>query len=288
MRLARVAEVGLCLLPVLAGSWLAASAWQHRTVRDVHVGKVALRLERAGWLHTEGHDSSLPMPGMAQLPAQGRHRLSVEVSLHNLGAEAVDFPASELGLYLAEGVRLDEPREEVVSVPARHTLSSVLELEVAETPQPLQLRWQRGGQSRRLMTLSTPITPRSQVPSEEAWPAKAELLPPADPRAGAALFSGPLGCVACHGPLERPAEAAVGPSLAGLTQRISQRGLTIPPAQYAYESLLQPNAYVVGACPHGRPCAVPSVMPAYGERLSPQQMADLISFLVAPSQSAQE
>ncbi len=288
MRPGQVAVVALGLLPVLAGSYLAASAWQRRTVRDVRVGQVALRLERTGWLHTEGHDSSLPMPGMAQLPAQGRHRLSVEVSLHNLGEESVDFPASELGLYLPDGVRLDQPREEVVSVPARHTLSSVLELEVAETPQPLQLRWHRGDQARRLMTLFTPLTPRSQAPSEEAWPATAELLPTADPRAGAALFVGPLGCVACHGALERPSDAVVGPSLAGLPQRIAQRGLALSPAQYAYESLLQPNAYVVGDCPHGRPCAVPSVMPAYGERLSPQQMADLISFLVAPSQSAQE
>jgi hypothetical protein len=52
--------------------------------------------------------------------------------------------------------------------------------------------------------------------------------------------------------------------------------------QYAYESLLFPGAFIASGCGGEAPCAQPSLMPGYGEVLSPQEMADLISYLLEP------
>ena len=50
-------------------------------------------------------------------------------------------------------------------------------------------------------------------------------------------------------------------------------------ARYIYESILEPNAFVVSECPNG-PCADPSVMQAsnFGGRMAEQDMADLIAY----------
>ena len=52
--------------------------------------------------------------------------------------------------------------------------------------------------------------------------------------------------------------------------------------QYTYESLLAPDAFLAPRCPGGRPCAAPSAMPYYGDRLTAQEMADLLAFLLPP------
>jgi hypothetical protein len=53
-------------------------------------------------------------------------------------------------------------------------------------------------------------------------------------------------------------------------------------AQYAYESLLFPGAFIAAVCTGDDPCEPPGPMPVYGEVLSPQEMADLISYLLEP------
>ena len=81
------------------------------------------------------------------------------------------------------------------------------------------------------------------------------------------------GCGACH--IFRPAGTTgkVGPNLNNLAasaQRANQGTL----AQFTRTSIVDPGAYVAPGFPAG-------VMPAtFGQTLSPQQLADLVSFLV--------
>ena len=74
---------------------------------------------------------------------------------------------------------------------------------------------------------------------------------------------GEAGCKACHS-LE-PAVRIVGPSLAGVSTRAQGNDI--------YESIVNPNASVVSGFQRG-------IMPGdYLQRLSAQQLADLVAFL---------
>lgn len=105
-------------------------------------------------------------------------------------------------------------------------------------------------------------------------------LPEGDPARGEQLAQS-LGCTGCH------VLSAVGPPWAGdgglppMAERAAQRiaqadytGQATTPEQYLLESIVLPNAYVVEGYAEG-------VMPGnYGERLSPQDAADLIAYLM--------
>ena len=55
-------------------------------------------------------------------------------------------------------------------------------------------------------------------------------------------------------------------------------------AQYIYESILVPNAYISPTCANDVPCASPSSMPAnFGDRMSLQDMADIVSYYLTLS-----
>jgi cytochrome c2 len=107
-------------------------------------------------------------------------------------------------------------------------------------------------------------------------------LPEGDPRAGATLAqSAQAGCSACH------ELAAVGPAWApgadqpGIGERAAQRvaesdysGAAVSPEQYLLESIVNPNAYVVEGFAAGL------MPPDYGGRLTAQQAADLIAYML--------
>jgi nitric oxide reductase subunit C len=80
------------------------------------------------------------------------------------------------------------------------------------------------------------------------------------------------GCSACH-TLE-PDQRLVGPSLAGVASRAGTRQPGYSAEEYLYESIVDPNAYVVAGFQGG-------LMPAnYARRLDAQQLADLLAFLM--------
>jgi mono/diheme cytochrome c family protein len=108
-------------------------------------------------------------------------------------------------------------------------------------------------------------------------------LPEGDPRAGASLSqSAQAGCSACH------ELAAVGPAWAaeasqpGIGERAGQRvaqsdysGEAETAGQYLLESIVNPYAYVVEGFDA-------SLMPRdYGERLTAQEAADLIAYMLS-------
>jgi len=102
---------------------------------------------------------------------------------------------------------------------------------------------------------------------------------------GREIFQGIGGCVACHS-LE-PGRKLVGPSLAGVGSRAQQRiaapdygGGAHDAAGYLRESILSPNAYLVGrefVTPDGS-----SFMPStYAASFTPAQLDDLVAFLLS-------
>lgn len=107
---------------------------------------------------------------------------------------------------------------------------------------------------------------------EHIVPVETESQPVGDAIRGNRVFAGEGGCSACHS-LEAGVRT-VGPSLAGVASRAALRLPNIPAEVYLYESIVNPNAYVVEGF-HG------NIMPAgYGNRLDEQQLSDLVAFLM--------
>ena len=106
-------------------------------------------------------------------------------------------------------------------------------------------------------------------------------LPEGDPQAGRTLAEGTLGCAACHmlsvvGP---PWAASDGlPGLAVRAElRIAQddyQGEAITAVEYLVESVVRTNAYVVAGY------ADNLMPPNFGERLTLQNMADLLAYML--------
>jgi nitric oxide reductase subunit C len=133
--------------------------------------------------------------------------------------------------------------------------------------------------------LATPIVPTraasavsapTQAPSgggSEAEALQAELtaLPQGDPTAGKAVFTS-AGCVACHS-LD-PEVKIVGPSQAGVATRAATRKPGYSAELYIYESVTKPGAYVLEGFQDG------IMPPDFKTKLTPQQLADVISFLL--------
>jgi mono/diheme cytochrome c family protein len=109
------------------------------------------------------------------------------------------------------------------------------------------------------------------------------VLPPGDPEAGRALAEGTLGCAACHilspvGPPWAATEEQPGLAVrAGL--RIGEDGYlgeATTAEEYLIESVVRPNAYVVAGYPDN-----PNPMPPnFGERITLQNMADLLAYML--------
>jgi len=133
--------------------------------------------------------------------------------------------------------------------------------------------------------LATPIVPTraaaavsapTQAPGgggseAEALQAELNALPKGDPTAGKAVFTS-AGCVACHS-LDSEVKI-VGPSQAGVATRAATRKPGHSAELYIYESVTKPGAYVVQGFQDG------IMPPDFKTKLTPQQLADVISFLL--------
>ncbi len=119
------------------------------------------------------------------------------------------------------------------------------------------------------------------------WSQQVSDLPAGDPVAGEQHFHVTYGCSACHGDPAVEGSNAVGP-WSGNFKHLDDRIEGYLAADYVYESVLNPNAYISPDCPMG-PCAgPPSAMPAnFALRLEDQDLADIMAFLgVDPQQSS--
>lgn len=122
----------------------------------------------------------------------------------------------------------------------------------------------------RVAGLATP-TPKGKTALEALQEAYA-ALPAGDAAAGETAFTA-RACVSCHS--LQPDVVIVGPSQAGVGTRAEGRKPGYPPELYLYESIVSPSAYLVEGFQDG-------LMPkTFRETLSPQELADLVAFLMA-------
>ncbi len=119
----------------------------------------------------------------------------------------------------------------------------------------------------RKVTTPTPATVVGTIPSQTG--------PPGNATRGKAIYT-TNGCGACHTFKPAGSTGKVGPNLEDLAasaKKANQGSL----AQYTLSSIVNPNAYVVPGYPG-------NVMPAtFGQKLSRQQLADLVAFLTQGS-----
>ncbi len=118
-------------------------------------------------------------------------------------------------------------------------------------------------------------------PEPVDWPTTVADLPAGDPTNGEQLYNITYGCSACHGQLAVEGSNAVGPWAGSFADLGDVRIEGYSAADYLYESILLPSAYISPECPTG-PCAgPPSAMPAnFGTRMTVQDMADVMAYLL--------
>jgi len=115
---------------------------------------------------------------------------------------------------------------------------------------------------------------KSTTPTTTAPSTTAAKPPTGNPAAGKQLFAA-NGCAACHTFAPANATGKIGPDLDKLASDAQKAGRGSEQA-YAFESIFDPNAYIVPGFP-------PSVMPNFGSKLSKTQIADLVAFLTQKS-----
>ena len=103
-------------------------------------------------------------------------------------------------------------------------------------------------------------------------PVAVESLPPGNAANGETIFRGEAACSACHS-LE-PGAQGVGPSLAGIASRAETIKPDTTAEAYILESIIDPDAHIVEGFNGG------IMPPNFGQRLSEQQLADLVAFLM--------
>lgn len=103
-------------------------------------------------------------------------------------------------------------------------------------------------------------------------------LPPGDATRGAALFSQTLNgappCANCH---SLDGSIIVGPSLKGVALVAGTRVSGLSAGEYLYQSIISPAAYIVSGYSN-------QMYGQYGREPSPQQLADLVAYLLTLSQ----
>jgi cytochrome c2 len=101
--------------------------------------------------------------------------------------------------------------------------------------------------------------------------AEFDKLPAGSADAGQTVFQGSGGCSACHSLVE--GQTVVGPSQHGIKDRAATRKPGYSAEAYLYESITNPNVYVVEGFQS-------NIMPqTFKDTLGPQQIADVIAFL---------
>ena len=111
--------------------------------------------------------------------------------------------------------------------------------------------------------------------------------PSGDPARGQTLFTSEAKppCATCHS-IESISTGQIGPELTHIASKAADQikepgysGSATDAAGYIRESILTPNAFIASNCPTGT--CFKDIMPQdFGQKLSEQQLADLVAFLL--------
>ena len=170
-----------------------------------------------------------------------------------------------------------------VSIEPGRTLNLFTYFDVADSDieGDLRLLWIREGATVQMLAVPHPPDHFHEDEDEEVeWPRSVTALGDGNPDNGERLYMRTYHCIACHGHPDMPDTNNVGPHLAGMGPAAALRVSGKSAAQYLYESILDPNAYIALQCKNHR-CEDPSAMPPFGEFLGTQDMADIIAYLLS-------
>jgi len=122
------------------------------------------------------------------------------------------------------------------------------------------------------------------VVEQVEWPESWQDLPEGDADEGSSHYDSYV-CFSCHGDPLTPGSAAVGPNLGSIATVAETRVDGQSAEKYIYESILDPDAYLVEECPSGPCTGPPSLMTSqnFGIRMSLQEMADLVAYYMTLS-----
>ena len=273
-----LASAGLAL----AGTETLAEV-RSRPALSGRAGDVFVELERAAYVHHPEDDGASPFPMppgmMPGMPPEGLVRLGAELTLRNEGAIPVRHEAAHLEVRSAKGGSFPAVLADAthaVLAPGE-SLVTVVSFDVPEGEPDVRLVLARGGPE---VALAIPPAPEHQRPRRVDWPPSVADLPAGDPAEGAKLYAGRLACFTCHGDPRAPGTETLGPGLGAVAAAASRRVAGKGAAQYLYESILDPDAFVPETCAHGAACAQPSQMPRYGSSLGKDELSDLLAFLL--------
>lgn len=119
--------------------------------------------------------------------------------------------------------------------------------------------------------------PAEEAAPEEEAPAEVALVVPT-PDEVAPIFT-KAGCIGCHVIPDIPgAVGAVGPDLTeiGTTAATRVEGLNVQ--EYLYQSILEPNEFIVPECPTG-PCLPGLMVQNLGDVLTPEEIDAVVGYL---------
>jgi mono/diheme cytochrome c family protein len=128
----------------------------------------------------------------------------------------------------------------------------------------------------------TVVMPTETRPATSGkWPTLVSTLPAGDPARGEELYNIAFGCAACHGDPAVEGSNVVGPWHGQIAAEGATRIAGYSSADYLYESILLPSAFIFTECPQGACTGPPSAMPAnFGDRMTPQDMANVIAYML--------
>lgn len=279
----------LAVLLLAGAGWaLLIRATARLPVEEATVGDLNLHLERTTWVVDQMEHGSVKQPAsmMPDLPEWGKQRITVDMAFRNLSRETQEYHGEELSIVPEIGE--DVPPFGAVVGQAEllpgQTLNTVVHFDV-DTTKPhgrLLMKWQRGEKSAYFAIPDPPehfhLRPRG---GDVSLPADANLLLPiADKERGATLYAGVYGCAACHGDPKVPDSNNIGPHLASIGVAAEARIKDTQAAQYIYDSILYPNAFIAPECKGRQPCDNPSSMPEYSTLVNLQDAADLLGYLL--------
>lgn len=269
------------------GWWSVVTAAREVPVRRGGIDGLQLHMEQARWILDQmdhGENFQKPSTMMPGMPEWGMQRVTLQLAFHNQADAPRTYDGAEFWLEpeIGEPVPPSGAQLGHALIAPGQSLNTSVHFDF-DTEQPhgrLKVAWRRGGE---VVYLPVPepaehyhLRPRG---GELALPPDARLvLPLGDAERGEALYMGKYGCVACHGDPAQAGTNNVGPHLAAVATRAMTRVDGQSAAQYLYESILEPNAFIAPECKTG-PCVEPTAMPEYASLMTLEDVAHLLVYL---------